>query len=203
MTKEGPGAAKVVGATVRVPWSYFLRVYKERNPTAKDPDDATLQPYLDRELDKIRRDVQHCTAIADDKSIAVETYADTVLTAANNVALASATPPSGVGVVVTGHGKEIALGALAVISLFMMSMMVKKGTPAPIVTAAPEPTGPIPQLANGEEVVGEAGDGEEVLGGMELDADAAQAQQMLGQVSELVKDNPDAAANLIKRWMNK
>jgi flagellar biosynthesis/type III secretory pathway M-ring protein FliF/YscJ len=61
----------------------------------------------------------------------------------------------------------------------------------------------VPQLVGGEEVVGEAGDGETVLGAMELDEDAAKTQQLQEQVSDLVKENPDAAASLIKRWMNK
>jgi flagellar biosynthesis/type III secretory pathway M-ring protein FliF/YscJ len=38
---------------------------------------------------------------------------------------------------------------------------------------------------------------------MELDQDAVHAQQMVEQVSTMVKENPDAAANLVKRWLNK
>lgn len=200
-SREAPGRATVVAATVRVPRSYFVRVYKERNPSASDPDEATLQPYLARELDKIRADVKSCTALADDKAVAVETYADMLLAAAD--AGPVVTPASGVGTVVGGHGKEIALGTLAVVSLFMMMMMVRKGAPSPVVAAATEPAGPVPQLAGGEEVVGEAGDGETILGGMELDENQAKTQQLQGQVADLVKDNPDAAASLIKRWMNK
>ena len=39
--------------------------------------------------------------------------------------------------------------------------------------------------------------------GMELDEDSVKAQQMLNQVSNLVAENPDAAANLVKRWLNR
>ena len=38
---------------------------------------------------------------------------------------------------------------------------------------------------------------------MELDEDAAKTQQLQGQVADLGKENPEAAASLIKRWMNK
>jgi flagellar M-ring protein FliF len=200
---ERPGAAKVLSATVRVPRSYFVKLYKDRNPNAKEPDEATLQPYIDGELTKIKSDVRLCTALADDKSVAVETYADTMVLASAGDATPLAVTPTGVTMMVGGHGKEIALGVLAVISLFMMSSMVKKGAPVPVMASEPEPEGPAVQLAGGEEVVGEAGDGETILGGMELDEDSAKTQQMLGQVSDLVKENPDAAANLIKRWMNK
>ena len=41
------------------------------------------------------------------------------------------------------------------------------------------------------------------LDGMELDDEAIRTQQMLEQVSSLVKENPDSAAALVKRWMNR
>jgi len=46
-------------------------------------------------------------------------------------------------------------------------------------------------------------EGDPLLDGMELDEESAKAQQMLNQVSALVEENPDAAANLVKRWMNR
>ena len=108
----------------------------------------------------------------------------------------------------TDHAKEIALGALALVSLFMVSNMVKKGspTPAPMMATvggigmAPRSPSPLPGR---EEAVGEAMEGDPLLDGMELDEDSAKAQQMLNQVSALVEENPDAAANLVKRWMNR
>lgn len=203
-SREGPGGATVRAATVRVPHSYFVRMYRERNPGGggagtTEPNEAALQPLLERELGKIRAEVKGCVGLSDDALATVETYADAVLASAEAAPVA---PASNVAAVVGVHGKEIALGALAVVSLFMVSMMVRKGSPAPVAAPAEAP-GPVPQLAAGEEVVGEAGDGEQMLDGMELDEDAAKTQQMLGQVSDLVKENPDAAANLIKRWLNK
>jgi flagellar biosynthesis/type III secretory pathway M-ring protein FliF/YscJ len=37
---------------------------------------------------------------------------------------------------------------------------------------------------------------------VELDEESVKAQQMIEQVQELVKANPDGAAGLVKRWMN-
>src|SRR5690606_34397714 len=99
-------------------------------------------------------------------------------------------------------GKEIAIGALAVVSLFMVLMMVRRAAPTPVVSAPPEPR-PTPQLASGEDLAGEVGEVDPMLDGMELDEDAVRAQQMIGQVSTLVKENPDAAAHLVKRWLNR
>ena len=42
-----------------------------------------------------------------------------------------------------------------------------------------------------------------MLDGMELDEDTIKAQQMVEQVATLVKENPDSAANLVKRWLNR
>ena len=35
------------------------------------------------------------------------------------------------------------------------------------------------------------------------DEDTIKAQQMVEQVSTMVKENPDAAASLVKRWLNR
>ncbi len=56
---------------------------------------------------------------------------------------------------------------------------------------------------NGEAVAGEAAEGGTMLDGMELDEEAVRSQQMLEQVSTMVKENPDAAATLVKRWLNR
>lgn len=105
---------------------------------------------------------------------------------------------------VGGHLKEIILGGMALMSLFMVSMMVRKGTPATItLPPAPAASAGSPVLSSGESLVGEAIAGGTTLDGMELDDEAVRAQQVLDQVSTLITENPDAAANLVKRWLNR
>jgi flagellar biosynthesis/type III secretory pathway M-ring protein FliF/YscJ len=102
-----------------------------------------------------------------------------------------------------GHAKEFAVGALAVVSLFMVSMIVKKGTPAPIPAPIVE-VKQTPRLGADELIAGIVGEeGGTPLDGMELGEDAIKAQHMVEQVSTLVKENPDAAASLVKRWLNR
>jgi flagellar biosynthesis/type III secretory pathway M-ring protein FliF/YscJ len=38
---------------------------------------------------------------------------------------------------------------------------------------------------------------------MEMDEDSVRTQQMLDQVSTMVKENPDGAASLVKRWLSR
>jgi flagellar biosynthesis/type III secretory pathway M-ring protein FliF/YscJ len=202
------GKPTVTGAAVRVPLSHFVNEWRRRNPAGKaDPDEALLQPLIDAELPKIRAAVRTCApSLTDDSKVSVETYADTMpsmLVGEGPTALASAAGAAGVTAWVGSYGKEAGLAALAVVSLFMVSGMVRKGsTPAPVMPS-PVPDMPPPHLTAGEMIAGEVGGGDQTLDGMELDEDAVRAQQMLDQVQTMVKENPDAAANLVKRWLNR
>jgi flagellar biosynthesis/type III secretory pathway M-ring protein FliF/YscJ len=195
------GDLSVMSAAVRVPRSYFVKAYKINNPAeAKEPDSAAVKKIFDEELATIQKHVQKCTGIKSIDDISVDMfYDDGALILAEKPADA---PGGAVGTIVTSHAKEIAVGALAVISLFMVSTIVKKGTPAPTIIpeAAPKET---PRLAMGEDIAGIVGDGNATLDAMEVDDDAIKAQQMVEQVSTMVKENPDAAANLVKRWLNR
>ena len=41
------------------------------------------------------------------------------------------------------------------------------------------------------------------MDGIEVDTDSVRNQQIISQVSSMVKENPDAAANLVKRWLSR
>ncbi len=202
-TKTPPGLTSVVAATVRVPMAYFEAIYTKRNPDAKAPTDAQLQPLLEAELPKIRTDVLKCTGLLTATDVAVETYLDAAPVVATAPATASALS---VSTLIGGHSRDLMLGGLAVMSLFMVSMMVRKGTPVLVAPAAATggavAMGPGGTLSTEEAVAGEVSGGGSMLNGMELDEAAVRSQQMLEQVSSMVKENPEAAANLVKRWMS-
>jgi flagellar biosynthesis/type III secretory pathway M-ring protein FliF/YscJ len=190
------GKVSVLAAAVRVPRSYFAGIYKMNNPSAqKEPDDAALEPLLTAELPKIRNEVKKCTHIASDDDISVEPYTDVMpaalLAASQTTSVAARGGGNAVTAMLSDHYKEIGVGVLALMSLFMVSGMVKKSAAAPAVAAPPIELGEAPALAAAEEIAGE------------MDADALKSQQMVEQVSAMVKDDPDAAANLVKRWLNK
>jgi flagellar biosynthesis/type III secretory pathway M-ring protein FliF/YscJ len=203
------GDTEPVAATVRVPMSYFAAVWQRQNPAASPaaapltPTPAQLQPLVDAEMPKISDGVLKCVGLTDPKTVSVEPYTDPIpIAIANAPAQASMSMPLSI---ITGHAKEIVLAGLACLSLFVVSMMVKKSTPAPVIAAAAAvtgPTGPV-TLSSGEMIAGAAGDGGATLDGMELDDDAVRAQQMLEQVSTMVKENPESAATLVKRWLNR
>jgi flagellar M-ring protein FliF len=194
------GRMSVVAASVRVPRSHLVRVYKQRFPSAGEPDETALQSLIEEKLLKIRNHVKMSTGLDRDELVAVDTYTDVM------TAMAPSIPGSSnamsMSSIMGSHGKEVVLGALALISLFMAMMMVRKGSPAPAGLALAEPR-PAPKLPTGEDLAGQAAEGKSLLHAMELDEEAVRAQQVIDQVSNMVKDDPDAAANLVKRWMNR
>jgi flagellar biosynthesis/type III secretory pathway M-ring protein FliF/YscJ len=208
-TQAMPGAVTVRSATVRVPRSYFVSILKHGDPNAKEPDDASVQALAKSQLASIGDGVKKCVGLKTDDELSVDMYLDLpgagglggiVLAApSSGASLAGSTSPIST---VTAYGKEIGVGVLAVVSLFMMSSMVKKSTPSPVVAAPAVEEAPKVLIA-GEGLAGEAGTTGATLAGMELDEETVNAQQMLEQVTTMVKENPDGAAALVKRWLNR
>ncbi|MGN6505530.1 MAG: flagellar M-ring protein FliF C-terminal domain-containing protein, partial [Tepidisphaeraceae bacterium] len=124
-TTSPAGDGVAVAASVRVPESYFRRIWKSRHPTStNEPTDAEIDATAQRETPAIRDAVKMATNIKDDAAVVVSTYTDfDVPTAPGETAAAGlASLPVSVGF----GAKDIAVGVLAVVSLFMVSMMVRK-----------------------------------------------------------------------------
>jgi flagellar M-ring protein FliF len=200
-TTNHGGDVPVTAATLLVPRSYFVGQWKGKmgQPT-KEPEPAELDPFIANELVALKATVQTAVGLDTTDSIHVNSYVDTMPVAGVAPQAASST----MTIVLTSHAKEIALGVLAVVSLLMVSNIVRKSTPTPVLAIPDAPAAAMAgPLGGREEPVGEAREGAPALDGMELDEDSARAQQILAQVSDLVGENPDAAANLVKRWLNR
>ncbi len=59
------------------------------------------------------------------------------------------------------------------------------------------------QLEAADDVFGEANQGDAVLTGIELDDETLQSRKMVDEVTTMVRENPENAAALVKRWMAK
>ncbi|HUB24249.1 MAG TPA: flagellar M-ring protein FliF C-terminal domain-containing protein [Tepidisphaeraceae bacterium] len=204
-TRQAPGDAPPVSAAVRVPRSYFLDLYKDTHKgTDPDSDPAGLDALITDQLASITKDVLNSTGIKSADAVTVNWYDDGIGGAAAMLPEGAAAQ-SNLTAMLTSHFKEMGVGGLAVVSLFMVMMMARKSAPAPIpseMPAAAERKGaqrPISDAQSSPEV----GEGEKTLDGMELDSEAVQTQQVIEQVSDLVSENPDAAATLVKRWLNR
>jgi flagellar biosynthesis/type III secretory pathway M-ring protein FliF/YscJ len=214
-TQDKPaGTPTTVSASVTVPRSYFTNLLKNTQPELKDKElEKAVDALVAARLPDIKNSIANSIGLADKNQIFVDAvYEPPPMMAAvgDGSELASASSGGGLSSVtqsIGGHAKEIAVGVLALVSLFMVSSMVKKSAPAVQLATggaggAIEPPDPV-HLSGTEPIAGQVAEGGNLLDGMELDEDAIRAQQMVDQVTTMVQENPDAAANLVKRWLNR
>jgi flagellar biosynthesis/type III secretory pathway M-ring protein FliF/YscJ len=194
-------------AAVMVPRSHVIEELKLANGGA-EPTAQQVEAWFAKEEPDLRKMVMSAVGLASADAVSMALYRDRVPRQPAGGAGAPVQP----GVLSTAslasmagtHSREIVLGGLAVVSLFMVSMMVRRGTPPTVALAgAMVPQVPMPVLDASEQLAGEVSEGKSMLDAMELDEDAVRAQQMVDQVAAMVEDNPDAAASLVKRWMSR
>ncbi len=216
------GYAVKIDVGVAIPWSYFRKVWDLRNPpaagggggatgTAATPDEAAIAVVRDEEIARIQKLLEtqiRTDAIPDAKQGKVEVTwfydfdAGAAVQASVGGGAAAMIDALSPGTSTGGLIKTIALGSLAVLSLGMMLMMVRKAGEKPELPSAAELAGVPPTLEAGEaDLVGEADESSPALEGMELDEDSLRREQMLAQLNDLVKREPSEAAGLLRRWM--
>lgn len=96
--------------------------------------------------------------------------------------------------------ETVLVGVLAVISLGMMAMMVKRTSKRIDLPDAEKLVGIPAELGTGGDLIGEAGEGEHVMTGIEVDDQLVEVQHLREQVSEMIKQDPESAAGLVERW---
>ena len=201
------GLTDPTAAAVLVPRSHVINELKVRaKPDAPEPDDAAVEAWCQREFPKLQQIVMNTVMLSSPDKVSMGLYSDAAPLQALGAAGAApaAVSTASIAAMAGAHSREIMLGGLAVVSLFMVSMMVRKAGPASVaLPVGIQQTIPMPVLDATEALAGEVGEGKSMLDAMELDEDAVRAQQMVDQVAAMVEDNPDAAAGLVKRWMSR
>ncbi len=199
------GEMSVTGAAIHVPRSYYVRAYQLKTNTDKEPDPTALETFVKDELRGLVKGARSCLGLpaANDESVVADIFWDLLPVAGGSVAASpAAAATSSITLAFTDHAKELALGVLALISLFMVSNIVKKSAPTPVV-AAKLPVVDTQPLDTREPPIGEAVEGNAALEAVELNDDEARGHQMQKQVAELVSTDPETAASLVKRWLNR
>lgn len=206
-TRTPAGETKPVSAAVTVPISFYTNIYKGEHPDAKGQLTPTvMKDIIDREEKNIRSLVKGATGMTQDSEIFVTTAYGS---SEEPVPAPVATAGMSLRLFTPHHIKEGLLGVMALASLFMVSSLVKKGATVPVatgmtgITTSETPTAASTLLGSGEMMVGEVAGGDPTLDAVELDEEAIRAQQVVEQVSKLVKENPDSAAAMVKRWMSR
>ena len=208
------GYALKINATILVPRSYFVARFRmDRNDPEAVPNEAQLEPVVTSETARIKAMVEPLidTAAypeAQPGTVVVSMIFDMVTAggvAMPGVPATGMTGPPGalvVGGMNTDLLKYILLAGLSLLSLGMMFLMVRKAGVQSKLPTAEEIVGVPPALPTDQsEIVGEAEESAPAMEGVELDDDTLRHKQMLGQISDMVKQNPDEVANLLRRWI--
>jgi flagellar M-ring protein FliF len=218
--RDPKGYALKINTTIGVPRSYFVGKFRQdKNDPEAAPDEAALQTVIQAELARIKADVEPMidtaafdgavpgtvvvTAIPDFAvQLAAGSGTGVVRTVPGGGAGGSGGAGGGGGLLDDGLVKYIGLGSLALISMAMMLLMVRRASRREELPTAAELVGIPPALEGADsDLVGEADESAPPLEGIELDDDSLRRQQMLDQINDLVKESPDEAASLVRKWM--
>ena len=211
---------KEMTASISLPRSYFVSLYHKRGGDDKtDPDDKKLNDLgiIDQEIKSATARAKNSIGAKSNDQIQVDWYDDTIMAKNAEVVMASSAFAAGNMPAIMQYAKQGVLALIALGAMGMMLMMVRKAVPAggdSEIDAGVFITGGkkgkrkgggagLEQFETVDDVFGEANQGEAVLTGIELDDETLASRKMVDEVSTMIKENPENAATLVKRWMTK
>ncbi len=204
VTLDPGGTLTRINATVNVPRSYFVNIFRrQKGDAAADPNDTELQPVLTAHLDRIKKQVGPLLAAQTQGDLVVDVYPDDDLSEPAQLAAASMGGGGPFSFLGEGLVQQLFLGGLALVSLLMMFLMMRRSAQKTAETSAAELAGIPPSLLGDEIVIGEADEGDAPLPGMELDEQQLRSRKLVKQVSDLVQSNPEEVINLVQRWVKR
>lgn len=209
-----PFAVLRVTATVSIPRSFVTNVYKLRFPDKEAPkeDDADFVAIRNEQISSVRAGVEKIVQAREPEDVRVDIYPDMQWSAEGGV---WSQAPAGIAANIGGgdamgtmemartFGPPVGLGVLALMSMLMLSRMVKKS--AAMATIKEEEEGePMEEggvLTVGQYPVGEAEASASMLSAKEVDPATLKYQEIGEEVARMVKEDPQGGAQLIRRWV--
>jgi len=214
-TFDDPGGQfRRVNVSMRVPRSWLAQLWRLATQAAADqePTDADLAPIRDARLASLRETVAALVDMtaADEGAVAgtvtVIDYDDRPAALATGMLPGATGRDRGAGVVgmLVSEGliSTVAVVLLGAVSLGLMFMMVRKATRDEELPSPEELVGIPPALAEAEDdLVGEARETDAALEGVEIDEATVRRSQMLEQINQLARKEPEEAASLVRKWI--
>lgn len=191
---------KFINVSINVPRRFFILQFQggAAQPDAQDadPDEA----FIESKLEDIRTAVEPLIATTDGTGIVrAQMIPDPQLMAS----IVDGLEPAGgvLSLVSSGWAKPIGITTLALVSLALMFSMVRKATQRQDLPSVEELAGLPPKLSGDDDLVGEAGESDTAIAGVEVDEEEVRSRKIAEQISELVNANPNEASALINRWV--
>lgn len=201
-------------ASVNLPRSYLAAIFKASN-AGKEPTDEQIDALAKTELDvKIKTQVMGVLGLAkgSEEQVNVAWIHDEGIV--QSLPAVQAGQSENLTSLVRAYGGKAGLASLAFMSLMMMLMLVRRGHEGPVLPGEEPPAklfrirskrkaGPEEiEMTVAEDVVGEAAVSGTVLIGREVDEQTLHTQEIVTQVQEMIKEDPDAAVSILRRWMD-
>lgn len=207
--KDPTGYALQVNAMVGLPKSYFVKLYQEeRGDGEAVPDSSQLDAVVQRETTQWEADLALlikteglADAVAGEVRVRMIHDFEVALGGPGGGGLTPDSESAGLNAN-GGLIQNIGLITLALLSVVMMFLMVKRAGGRTGLPSATELAGVPPDIRVEEaDIVGEAEEGAPALEGLELDDATMRTQQLLEQINSMIEEGPDEAAGLLQRWV--
>lgn len=204
-------------ATINVPRRHILGLLGGADEEGQEPGagvaDEEVEAAFLAERTRIEERVRPHVRTLDEEGGVVE--GEVVVSLVSGPAFASGAGGAGGGLNGAGGGagggsmlslaegmvEKGVLVALAVVAMGMMLMMARRIGKRVELPSAEELVGIPPALPADEDLVGEASERDSPLAGIELGEGEIANDRIREQVSELIQQNPDEAAVMLKRWI--
>ncbi len=184
-----PGDYTDITVTVSVPYNILVRPLDDKRPVPEDP--AERDKIVQKSIDSIKQQIKGPTGITDLTKIIV---------AASHAISPPEVPGESVVQQIWDFGRplvgKVLLAGFALAALFLVASFVKKNIPKPQQI-------PIEEIE--EKIEKEvAKEKKDFLAELEkMDESEMKAVQVKDRVEEMVKENPESAAGLLKTWIYK
>lgn len=185
-----------INVTVNVPRTFFVDLFKRRNPDNEgEPDDATLQPIVDRQLAMIQAQIEPLIDAESQGLIAAHMIPD--------VGTAGSLPGTAglESVMSSGWIGPVGVSLLALLAVGLMVYAVRNATRPESLPSLEELAGVPPTLPAEEDLIGEVDEHEATMEGMELDEEQLKSRRMAEQISDMIKANPGDAGAILGKWV--
>lgn len=214
--EEIPLSRKRVTAAVGIPRSFVAGLVTGASDVkeVKD-DDPTFTQMREQHVVRVRASVEKIIQATGPEDVQVDVFPDMTWSAeSGGWALVSsggtgAAPVSDTADLLgmaKSYGPPLGLGALAMMSLFMLTRIARRSAELTARTMAEleqetVEAGEEPLLAVGSSAVGQAQRSESMLVAREVDEHTLRYQELNEEVTKLVKDDPRGASELLRRWI--
>ncbi|MFQ5489586.1 MAG: hypothetical protein ACE5GE_02590 [Phycisphaerae bacterium] len=201
--EQVPMVVKRAMASINIPRSYFVSVFSAQDSEASSPSDDDLKVLIDIEKLRVKAAVKRVLQTDDEDAVQVDWFPDLApehpgqFAESPIYAAGGGEEAEGTVATLTGYAPTVGMVGLAVGSLLMMFMLVRKSGRS-IDMLPPELEAP----ADPDEVqtMDAALLSEGALVGQEVDEQTLRFQNYTEQVAKMVDEDPDTAAELLQRW---